>query len=204
MVWNFKNLLDKSQFAFLLQIISQNYVVWNKWRATKISDFERLQIISQNYVVWNRQIRHSIAPSPCVANYITKLRGLKPASNRRFIVRYMLQIISQNYVVWNRRRVRSSTAKICVANYITKLRGLKPPLGAIPSIGALSCKLYHKTTWFETFQARALYCKQAPLQIISQNYVVWNSNSAQIPPIFSKLQIISQNYVVWNPKSRAH
>ena len=124
-VWNFKNLLDKSQFAFLLQIISQNYVVWN------------------------RQIRHSIAPSPCVANYITKLRGLKPASNRRFITRYMLQIISQNYVVWNFYRISRN-------GHLRR------------------CKLYHKTTWFETADAFVQALPKFALQIISQNYVVWN------------------------------
>ena len=43
-----------------------------------------------------------------------------------------------------------------------------------------SCKLYHKTTWFETdrlFEC-LLVCFQ--LQIISQNYVVWNLNCAFI------------------------
>ena len=61
-----------------------------------------------------------------VANYITKLRGLKQ----------------------NKQKHNDHARK--VANYITKLRGLKPRHCAIFEKRVGSCKLYHKTTWFET------------------------------------------------------
>ena len=60
-----------------LQIISQNYVVWNQIKlGVKIKE-EVLQIISQNYVVWNIRARSGKILELKVANYITKLRGLK-------------------------------------------------------------------------------------------------------------------------------
>ena len=111
---------------------------------------------------------------------------------------FALQIISQNYVVWNIWLPNASfIAEIsCKLYHKTTWFETKQSLMFVGL--SLGCKLYHKTTWFETFQARALYCKQAPLQIISQNYVVWNDNIA-LPETLSKwLQIISQNYVVWN------
>ena len=156
-----------------LQIISQNYVVWNKCRGLRIKKNSPLQIISQNYVVWNFLHRllkwrifllqiisqnyvvwncQSLRPSQkhqYVANYITKLRGLKPGENTAKNLNFVLQIISQNYVVWN------------------VLRALKH------FICEISCKLYHKTTWFETIICADLSLENT-LQIISQNYVVWN------------------------------
>ena len=39
---------------------------------------------------------------------------------------------------------------ISVANYITKLRGLKQISVIFFLRAKISCKLYHKTTWFET------------------------------------------------------
>ena len=65
--------------------------------------------------------------SLAVANYITKLRGLK------------------------QRVANPVTQQIAaVANYITKLRGLKPSSWWRVVCRAMGCKLYHKTTWFET------------------------------------------------------
>ena len=86
-----------------------------------------------------------------------------------------------------------------VANYITKLRGLK--LFCIffaQSVKGSSCKLYHKTTWFETVSIPEKSSRLLLLQIISQNYVVWNKKEKRILKAFKVLQIISQNYVVWN------
>ena len=62
----------------------------------------KLQIISQNYVVWNLHTPVGwFVPVP-VANYITKLRGLKPQMLALSLATALkLQIISQNYVVWN-------------------------------------------------------------------------------------------------------
>ena len=85
-----------------------------------------LQIISQNYVVWNLLYYFRYAKVKAVANYITKLRGLKLLIKKCWFCIFMLQIISQNYVVWNSLMAQK-----------IYLRGL-------------SCKLYHKTTWFET------------------------------------------------------
>ena len=85
----------------MLQIISQNYVVWNViWFKLFFASF-RLQIISQNYVVWNARACYFLKWWKHVANYITKLRGLKRVLGVKI----------------NRC--------IAVANYITKLRGLK-------------------------------------------------------------------------------
>ena len=64
-----------------------------------------------------------------VANYITKLRGLKPNETE------------QAKIIFN-----------AVANYITKLRGLKQSAMLLAKPRSLSCKLYHKTTWFETLE----------------------------------------------------
>ena len=45
-----------------------------------------------------------------------------------------------------------------VANYITKLRGLKLLGKSEEDEPEISCKLYHKTTWFET---RLKTCKKS-------------------------------------------
>ena len=155
------------------QIISQNYVVWNKIVKLSSPSEALLQIISQNYVVWNQAVLTIKLPqSQCcklyhkttwfetlikfshhkddlVANYITKLRGLKPRAFTARATTTRLQIISQNYVVWN----------TIIASLIWALKG---------------CKLYHKTTWFETCLKYDLLSFRCKLQIISQNYVVWN------------------------------
>ncbi len=78
-----------------------------------------------------------------VANYITKLRGLKPNETE------------QAKIIFN-----------AVANYITKLRGLKQSAMLLAKPRSLSCKLYHKTTWFET-KARGIF---APLVISCKLY----------------------------------
>ena len=88
-----------------LQIISQNYVVWNVEKSKNQAWFDELQIISQNYVVWN------------------------PPSRICLALPLMLQIISQNYVVWNSPPELEPPEPSPVANYITKLRGLKPKKG---------------------------------------------------------------------------
>ena len=75
-VWNLKTRLELKN-SIRLQIISQNYVVWNFLTSMLVLWFIPLQIISQNYVVWNTPWLNALA------------KGLK------------LQIISQNYVVWN-------------------------------------------------------------------------------------------------------
>ena len=174
-MWNCRLKL-RSALSRWLQIISQNYVVWNalaqkilKFRAYRCKLYHKttwfetcsiildtqkskpLQIISQNYVVWNFSSKSVGSASSCcklyhkttwfetrwwrkryicaglVANYITKLRGLKlKLSNALDANANALQIISQNYVVWN---LWPSFAK--------------------PAL-FFSCKLYHKTTWFET------------------------------------------------------
>ena len=67
-------------------------------------------------------------PSFLVANYITKLRGLKL-----------------------KERVLKYACK-AVANYITKLRGLKHHATFKRKDKQKGCKLYHKTTWFETLE----------------------------------------------------
>ena len=85
-----------------------------------------LQIISQNYVVWNSQTKLCVYYGFFVANYITKLRGLKQLDLRVEFAYKKLQIISQNYVVWNSENGIKGLTPISVANYITKLRGLKP------------------------------------------------------------------------------
>ena len=110
-----------------------------------------------------------------------------------------------------------------VANYITKLRGLKRAFAFARTWAFASCKLYHKTTWFETaqksqrarnaFRVANYITKLRGLkllsptnsdnprfrsQIISQNYVVWNSKKFREASRCLLLQIISQNYVVWN------
>ena len=60
-----------------------------------------------------------------------------------------------------------------VANYITKLRGLKLYFTPLAFSGSkMRCKLYHKTTWFETRDKNASKAYDKLLQIISQNYVV--------------------------------
>ena len=86
-----------------------------------------LQIISQNYVVWNSVKSELSACAIAVANYITKLRGLKLKRGYNVVFFIELQIISQNYVVWN----------YCE--------------NASPSSFCSCCKLYHKTMWFETY-----------------------------------------------------
>ena len=63
---------------------------------------------------------------------------------------FKLQIISQNYVVWNIWNITVKIFGFIVANYITKLRGLKLKAGKFKNDSGESCKLYHKTTWFET------------------------------------------------------
>ena len=123
-----------------MQIISQNYVVWNLKIGTRKIGTPRLQIISQNYVVWN---------------------GPVPRFKKR---NYQLQIISQNYVVWNIWNITVKIFGFIVANYITKLRGLKLKAGKFKNDSGESCKLYHKTTWFETVSMpekslRSLRCK---------------------------------------------
>ena len=118
--------LFKGAIAGKLQIISQNYVVWNYWRDNDFKAFSRLQIISQNYVVWNP-----------VTYYFLDIKAL-------------LQIISQNYVVWNFCAGLVCGLHLLVANYITKLRGLKRKNAIIRIFFISCCKLYHKTTWFET------------------------------------------------------
>ena len=111
-----------------LQIISQNYVVWNRFHLLCVIVFLfQLQIISQNYVVWNTARLNDRLRLGEVANYITKLRGLKLFSGLKTdSYNNMLQIISQNYVVWNDIPAESCSPWHQVANYITKLRGLKP------------------------------------------------------------------------------
>ena len=85
-----------------------------------------------------------------------------------------------------------------VANYITKLRGLKPLLKKAAGRQPRSCKLYHKTTWFETEMSGEI---QIILRAVA-NYITKlrglkpYSLIVILPWIW--LQIISQNYVVWN------
>ena len=159
-----------------LQIISQNYVVWNTSVADSLVLWDKLQIISQNYVVWNKELGRLILGliklQIISQNYVVwnSAKGFN-----FFSARASLQIISQNYVVWNILADGETTAK------------------------RACCKLYHKTTWFETrhqwwYLARAL----AGLQIISQNYVVWNLTRFVCIYPHNLSQIISQNYVVWN------
>ena len=134
-----------------------------------------LQIISQNYVVWNDGLFKVHWKPLIVANYITKLRGLKLTRilPHKFSV-LLLQIISQNYVVWNLHTPVGWFVPVPVANYITKLRGLKPTL-----------REYHRLKWWVANYITKLRGLKLPawklnvkavilLQIISQNYVVWN------------------------------
>ena len=125
-VWNFAQCVVLCSQS-LLQIISQNYVVWN-WGITFDSiNSLRLQIISQNYVVWNARV------------FITSLND------------EVLQIISQNYVVWNFFWLWFVTGflvklQIISQNYVAWNQNLANQTLQ----GDQSCKLYHKTTWFET------------------------------------------------------
>ena len=68
-----------------------------------------------------------------------------------------LQIISQNYVVWNNHDTIGICGHFFVANYITKLRGLKQLSPGRKLSKFCGCKLYHKTTWFETFFSVGLF-----------------------------------------------
>ena len=232
-----------------LQIISQNYVVWNSLSFNSFISALMLQIISQNYVVWNSaKARNADIRARCcklyhkttwfetlrwfasvkahrVANYITKLRGLKQMAQLRITsLKISLQIISQNYVVWNtatspvkffgkfgcklyhkttwfetlrlwNSKSQLSKLQIISQNYVVWNNKINTDTGECVP----SCKLYHKTTWFETSRWKFGFLERELLQIISQNYVVWNF--ALIAPVCAvgfKLQIISQNYVVWN------
>ena len=175
-------------------------------------------------MVWNRNIVKAKLIELGIANYITKLRGLKPLSNKAvFLAPWKSQIISQNYVVWNFKylfdndmicrianyitklrglkqlnlRVKFAYKKIAnyitklrglkltttpcsdgwfqIANYITKLRGLKHKINESQIPSSPNRKLYHKTTWFETSTSAIKNSTSSSSQIISQNYVVWNS-----------------------------
>ena len=120
-------------------------------RLLPITKGNQLQIISQNYVVWNKGARDICAICDKIANYITKLRGLKRVFKRSGAPRlFILQIISQNYVVWNIWATAWVIASSLIANYITKLRGLKQNKQKHNDHARKNCKLYHKTTWFET------------------------------------------------------
>ena len=85
-----------------------------------------------------------------------------------------------------------------VANYITKLRGLKPTdAQQIKKLTELQIISQNYVVWNRTWMIkRARFF--ISLQIISQNYVVWNPRTLFIAPHSFLLQIISQNYVVWN------
>ena len=120
-----------------LQIISQNYVVWNLmpfslgWNITfscklyhKTTWFETLpQILIISRVV-------------AVANYITKLRGLKPTK-----------------IFYNEQWLKSSCK---LYHKTTWFETVSMPE---KSSRLLRCKLYHKTTWFETSQNHQLSLK---------------------------------------------
>ena len=117
----------EKQLIQWLQIISQNYVVWNNNVCARA--FIRWGCKLYHKTTWFETASqpHSQAQHRRVANYITKLRGLKHMRHRvsdSFIFR--LQIISQNYVVWNFMQE------------------------ALKGASKTGCKLYHKTTWFET------------------------------------------------------
>ena len=159
-----------------LQIISQNYVVWNPHLWAFSSILLKLQIISQNYVVWNNT--HKKAILRCLGllqiisqNYV--VWNTQPTTKLARAI-FKLQIISQNYVVWNVAAICAERLAFAVANYITKLRGLKPTEPKSEPIIEPSCELYHKTTWFETNLVLSFLLGRFMLQIISQNYVVWN------------------------------
>ena len=108
-----------------------------------------------------------------VANYITKLRGLKLVYTGLLHIRCKLyhkttwfetsfaQIIKYKIfgcklyhkTTWFETHTKHQASKTSaqVANYITKLRGLKLSLISEKALNLLSSrKLYHKTTWFET------------------------------------------------------
>ena len=133
-----------------MQIISQNYVVWNRANEWIFSNWYKLQIISQNYVVWNNFFNSNLRGlSGCkLYHKTTWFETCKSCIFRTFDDK--LQIISQNYVVWNRRSWRTEFVRDYIANYITKLRGLKPKYNKKLNCRKFCCKLYHKTTWFET------------------------------------------------------
>ena len=137
-----------------------------------------LQIISQNYVVWNLLYYFRYAKVKAVANYITKLRGLKQAA--KFAI----------------------DSFIFVANYITKLRGLKLHIFQMWIVSQnLSCKLYHKTTWFETRWWRKRYiCAGLVANYITKLRGLKLKLSNALDANANALQIISQNYVVWNTR----
>ena len=98
-----------------------------------------------------------------VANYITKLRGLKLDV---FQGNTELKSCCKLYhkTTWFETKMIEIEAifTISVANYITKLRGLKQISVIFFLRAKISCKLYHKTTWFETLYQKNLkkliYC----------------------------------------------
>ena len=138
-----------------------------------------------------------------VANYITKLRGLKRFGSKDIeISGVSLQIISQNYVVWNLLYYFRYAKVKAVANYITKLRGLKLHIFQMWIVSQnLSCKLYHKTTWFETRWWRKRYiCAGLVANYITKLRGLKLKLSNALDANANALQIISQNYVVWNTR----
>ena len=160
----------------------------------------RLQIISQNYVVWNAFVRLSQFSSTAVANYITKLRGLKPKFARVFKRSGAPRCKLYHKTTWfeTTRPLRLKTFAKEVANYITKLRGLKHFSTMKSKFGSLSCKLYHKTTWFETNRPIKANISSFCCKLYHKTTWFETLCAQQLRMRVNTLQIISQNYVVWN------
>ena len=210
---------------FGLQIISQNYVVWNQNKSALYGGCSKLQIISQNYVVWNSNpwgiTFDSIKLQIISQNYVVwnfcntagrrKLRMLQIISQNYVVWNSLalvisawtvvkLQIISQNYVVWNIRAHRASLCcrlqlQIISQNYVVWNLSPKASQESSPR----RCKLYHKTTWFETEK----WHEDPKISLFVANYITKLRGLKQLSTqilakLILKLQIISQNYVVWN------
>ena len=108
-----------------LQIIPQNYVVWNLFTIKSLSFIPCCKLYHKTTWFETDEIAFNFLDLLKVANYITKLHGLKPAgcSFCSFLV------IVANYITklcgLKRERAKLLSARIIVTNYITKLRGLK-------------------------------------------------------------------------------
>ena len=129
----------------------------------KTTWFETLFYVAQkllcnivaNYITKLRGLKQSLKIGAFyaffVANYITKLRGLKHITAQAVITKpASCKLYHKTTWFETLSSLAYFTTSFAVANYITKLRGLKPQKLKEIDFIMFGCKLYHKTTWFET------------------------------------------------------
>ena len=107
-------------------------------------------------------------------------------------------------MVWNLKMPVNTHQKFSVANYITKLRGLKLKFLRYIARIIFGCKLYHKTTWFETTSSLIGDCVLPGCKLYHKTTWFETSLKKSRRQAAAKLQIISQNYVVWNWDERGN